>query len=150
MRPPSDISALWVWTLNPRKIDNLPNSLKSGRRAFSFDKNHYLFIYCFTSCSRVFHIYGDVTITGEGLQNLSLCSALRAFEQGEMFIVPHLLWHGASVCSVSSEGPPHSVSSYDTQGMWRIYSNPDPHGSPISRFLRHKRGCGEPILTPII
>jgi hypothetical protein len=24
--------------------------------------------------------YGDVTIAGEGLQNLGLCSALRAFE----------------------------------------------------------------------
>jgi hypothetical protein len=48
-------------------------------------------IYCFTSRSRIFHLYGDVTITGEGLQNLGLCSALRAFEQGEIFIVPHLL-----------------------------------------------------------
>ena len=38
-----------------------------------------------------FHSYEDVTITGEGLQNLSLCSALRAFEQGGIFIVPHLL-----------------------------------------------------------
>jgi hypothetical protein len=28
---------------------------------------------------------------GEGLQNLGLCSALRAFEQGGIFIVPHLL-----------------------------------------------------------
>jgi hypothetical protein len=36
-------------------------------------------------------IYGDVTIAGEGLQNLGLCSALRAFEQGGIFIVPHLL-----------------------------------------------------------
>jgi hypothetical protein len=36
-------------------------------------------------------IYGDVTISGEGLQNLGLCSALRAFEQGGNFIVPHLL-----------------------------------------------------------
>jgi hypothetical protein len=36
-------------------------------------------------------LHGDVTITGEGLQNLGLCSALRAFEQGEIFIVPHLL-----------------------------------------------------------
>jgi hypothetical protein len=36
-------------------------------------------------------IYGDVTITGEGLQNLDLCSALKAFEQGGIFIVPHLL-----------------------------------------------------------
>ena len=29
--------------------------------------------------------------TGEGLQNFGLCSALRAFEQGGIFIVPHLL-----------------------------------------------------------
>jgi hypothetical protein len=43
------------------------------------------------SRSRIFHLYGDVTIIGEGLQNLSLSSALRAFEQGGMFIVPHLL-----------------------------------------------------------
>jgi hypothetical protein len=32
-------------------------------------------------------IYGDVTIAGEGLQNLGLCSALK----GGIFIVPHLL-----------------------------------------------------------
>jgi hypothetical protein len=32
-----------------------------------------------------------LTITGEGLQNLGLCSALRTFEQGGIFIVPHLL-----------------------------------------------------------
>jgi hypothetical protein len=44
------------------------------------------------------------------------CSALRAFEQGGIFIVPHLLWHGSSVFLVSSEGPPPSVASYDTQG----------------------------------
>jgi hypothetical protein len=36
-------------------------------------------------------LYGDVTIAGEGLQNLGLRSALRAFEQGGIFIVPHLL-----------------------------------------------------------
>jgi hypothetical protein len=52
----------------------------------------------------------------EGLQNLSLCSALRAFEQGGIFIVPHLLWHGASIFPVSSEGPPHLVAFYDTRG----------------------------------
>jgi hypothetical protein len=44
----------------------------------------------FTSRSRIFHfIYGDAII--EGLQNLGLCSALNAFEQGGIFIVPHLL-----------------------------------------------------------
>jgi hypothetical protein len=62
----------------------------------------WLIIYGFTSRSRIFHLYGDV-ITGEGLQNLGLCSALRAFEQGGIFIVPHLLWHGTSVFPVSSE-----------------------------------------------
>jgi hypothetical protein len=31
----------------------------------------------------------SLCITGEGLQNLGLCSALKAFEQGEIFIVPH-------------------------------------------------------------
>jgi hypothetical protein len=41
------------------------------------------------SRSRIFHLYGDVTIAGEGLQNL--CLALKAFEQGRIFILPHLL-----------------------------------------------------------
>jgi hypothetical protein len=36
-------------------------------------------------------LYEDVTITGEGLQNLGLCSALRAFQQGGIFIAPDLL-----------------------------------------------------------
>jgi hypothetical protein len=58
----------------------------------------------------------DVTIAGEGLQNLGLCSALRALEQGGIFIVRHLQWHGTSVFPVSSEGPPHLVAFYDTRG----------------------------------
>jgi hypothetical protein len=76
----------------------------------------WLIDYCFMSNSRIFHLYGDVTITGERLQNLDLCLAPRAFEQGGIFILPHLLWHGASVFPVSSEAPPHLVAFYDTQG----------------------------------
>ena len=83
-------------------------------------------IYGFTSHSRIFHLYGDITIAGEGLQNLGLCSALWACEQGGMFIVPHLLWHGTSIIPVSSEGPPQSVAS-----LW------------------HTWGCGGSILTRI-
>jgi hypothetical protein len=71
----------------------------------------------------MFHLHGDVTFAGEGMQNLGLSSVLRAFEQGRIFIVPHLMWYGTSVFPVSSEGPPHSVASYDTR------SNPDPDGS---------------------
>jgi hypothetical protein len=50
-----------------------------------------LIIYGFTSRSIIFRLYGDVIIAGEGLHNLGLCSALKAFEQGGVFIVPHLL-----------------------------------------------------------
>jgi hypothetical protein len=59
---------------------------------------------------------GDVTIAGEGLLNFGLCSALKAFVQGGIFIVPHLLCHGASVFSVSSEELPYLTASYDLQG----------------------------------
>jgi hypothetical protein len=39
-----------------------------------------------------FHFkYGNVTITGEGLQNLGIWSALGAFGKGGIFIVLHLL-----------------------------------------------------------
>jgi hypothetical protein len=48
--------------------------------------------------------------------NLGLCYALRAFKQGGIFILPHLLWHGVSVFPVSFEEPPHSVASYNTRG----------------------------------
>jgi hypothetical protein len=50
------------------------------------------------------------------VQNLDLCSALRAFEQAGIFTVPHLLWHGATVFPVSFEGSSHSVTVYDTWG----------------------------------
>jgi hypothetical protein len=99
----------FLWICSIRKIQQ---KLKNCRKYGSY----WLIIYCLTSRSRIFHIHGDVTITGEGLQNLGLCLALRAFEQGGIFIVPHLLWHGASDFPVSSKGPPHAVASYDTQG----------------------------------
>jgi hypothetical protein len=56
-----------------------------------FGKFYLLIIHCFASRWMIFHLYGDVTITGEGLQNQGLCSALRVFEQGGIFTVPHLL-----------------------------------------------------------
>jgi hypothetical protein len=65
---------------------------------FTFHLIDWLNIHGFTSRSRIFHL-----ITGERLQHLRLRSALGAFEQGGIFIVPHLLRHGASVFPVSSE-----------------------------------------------
>jgi hypothetical protein len=66
--------------------------------------------------SRIFHLYSDITTGGaERQQNLGLCSVLRAFDEGGVFIVPHQLRYGASVFLVSSEWPPRLVASYDTQ-----------------------------------
>jgi hypothetical protein len=73
----------------------------------------------------------DVIIVGEGLQNLGICSALMAFEQEGIFIVPHLLWHGASVFlggffrSRLKDCPIHSPY-IGLQGLLRTYSYPDP------------------------
>jgi hypothetical protein len=72
---------------------------KRDTKNYSFQTYHWRWLYdcwlvtnCFTSRSRIFQIYGDITNTVEGLQNVGLCSALRAFEQGAgaIVIVPHL------------------------------------------------------------
>jgi hypothetical protein len=64
-------------------------------------------IFLFTSRSRIFHLYeyGDVTITGEGLQNLGLCSALRALELGG----PRGLYRATPAVT-------RDLGRYDTQG----------------------------------
>jgi hypothetical protein len=49
----------------------------------------YLLFY--VPLKKIFQLYENVTVTGKGLQNLGLCSALRAFEQGGILIVPHML-----------------------------------------------------------
>jgi hypothetical protein len=97
-------------------------------------------------------------MTGEGLQNLDLCSALTTSELWGIFIVPHLLWHRVSDLPVSSGGPPHSVASYThkeyreptlvriltdlhsvalttRKKVLRTYSNLDPHRSRKIRVL---------------
>jgi hypothetical protein len=58
----------------------------------------------------------DVTITGEGLQNFDLYSALRAFEQGDLYRATPTVTRGLGISGLTSEGPPHLVASCDTQG----------------------------------
>jgi hypothetical protein len=81
-----------------------------------------LIICCFASHPGIFHLYGDITITGEGLQNLGLCSALRAFDQG-----------GHTCCDTGPlffrshpKDRPILSPLMTHKGMRRIYSNPDP------------------------
>jgi hypothetical protein len=107
---------LLIWLLNYLLIYVLP-------KEFSLIYNFICSL--FYVPPKKINLYGDLTITSEGLQNLGLCSALRAFEQESIFILPHLWWHVASVLPVSFEGPPHL----------------------INRLLRLARLCGGPILT---
>jgi hypothetical protein len=86
------------------------------------------------------------------LQNLGLKmlnnkaeSALGVFEQEGIIIMPHLLWHRSSVFPVSSKGPLHSDTSYDT--------DEDCGRSIITKILmpsfkqwRHHHNTGEPGL----
>jgi hypothetical protein len=64
-----------------------------------------MFNVCLSLHEQFFSYLEAVTIPGDRAANLGLCSALRAFEQGGVFIVRRLLRHGASVYTVSSERP---------------------------------------------
>jgi hypothetical protein len=76
----------------------------------------YTHNHCFIILMRMLHSNGDVTFGAEGPQNLDLCSVLMDFEQGRIFIMPHLLWHRASGFLVPSEGPPHLVDKQRIPG----------------------------------
>jgi hypothetical protein len=86
-----------------KKPNRISNAISVMKRKYEYklsqrDAHTYIVIqefpgilYCFTSRSRIVHSDGDITIAGEGLQILGLSSALRAFDQGGIFIVPHVL-----------------------------------------------------------
>jgi hypothetical protein len=118
-----------IWpplNLNVLLSTSIPNKYSINPMKISNPRDRHLIILfnvidC-TSRSRIFHLYGDVTVAGEGLQNLGLCSALRAFEQ---------------------VGSPAVTRDLGFSGLIR-------RTAPFSRLLRHTRGCGGCILTRIL
>ena len=80
------------------KYKDLDHAIKAVLIFFWFScliymKNMFcLFVWGLLSHSRIFHSYGNITITSERLQIFYLnCSALMAIEQRGLFSVPHLL-----------------------------------------------------------
>ena len=67
-----------------------------------------LFGWCFTSHSKNFHLFGDIIMTGEGLQILTFARHSWPLSSEGFFSVPHLLWHGTSIIMLVSEDPRHS------------------------------------------
>jgi hypothetical protein len=95
-----------------------------------------LFIYCFTSCQNISFIWRRHNYWWRAGKFRPM---LRAFGQGGIFIVPHLLWHRAWVFLVSSEGPSHSVAFYDTQGDVKdLYI--------LTRVLMQMKWCNTAVL----
>jgi hypothetical protein len=97
----------------------------------------WLIIYCFTSRSRIFHLYKDVTITGEGLQNLDLKYARRSrplSREGSLSCHTYFDTRTRFFRSHSKDRPIQSPFTTH-MGMRRIYSNPDPHGVRYSLSL---------------
>jgi hypothetical protein len=87
----------------------------------------WLIIYCFTSHSRIFHLYGDVTITGEGLQKFR-----------PTFVVQDLC-AGRDLYRAT----PAVTRDLGFSGLIR-------RTAPFSRLLRHTWGCWGSILTWIL
>jgi hypothetical protein len=82
-------------------------------------------VYCFKFRSRIFHLYRDVTIASEGLQNLCLCSWPLS-KEGSIYRTTHALKRGLGF-----------------SGLMR-------RTTPFSHLLRHTKWCGGSILTRIL
>ena len=108
----------WKWTHKPVK-----NCL------FSVEID-WLIIYRFTSRSRIFHLYGDITIAGEGLQKFRPMLGAQG------------LWAGRDLYRATPAVTPAVTRDLGFSGFIR-------RTAPISRLLRHTWGCGGSILTRI-
>jgi hypothetical protein len=66
---------------------------QSARYSLAVAYCNRLFVYLFFPLKEFFTCIdtSPLLLRAEGLQNLGLCSALSVFEQGGIFIVPHLL-----------------------------------------------------------
>ena len=72
---------------------------------FKFEIVYFFpFVWGLSSHSRIFHSYGDVTITTMTSKNFDLYSALMAIEQW-IFDMPYLLWHGPTLYNGHLRGP---------------------------------------------
>jgi hypothetical protein len=85
-----------------------------------------LIIYCFTSRSRIFHLYGDVIITGTGLQNARRSGPLSR--------------EGSLPCHTCCDTGPRFLRSHPKE--WGIQSLLTTHEG--------MRTCGGSILTRIL
>jgi hypothetical protein len=111
-----------VWSDRARCSQGEGNGLKNWKKR---ETDQLLTVLC--PFQEFFTLHVDVTIADEGLQKSGLCSELRVFEQGGIFIMPHLLWN------------------------WALgFSSLIQRTAPFSCLLQHTGGCWGPILNRIL
>jgi hypothetical protein len=106
-----------------------------------FELRQSLIIYGFTSRSRIFHSYGDVTIAGDWLF-IVLRSAQEYFTYKERSPLAVKGCKSRRSVPLSREG---SLSCHTCGFSGLIRST-----APFSRLLRHTRACGGSILARIL
>jgi hypothetical protein len=89
------------------------------------------------SRARIFHLYGDVTIIGEGLQNLGLYArrSKPLIRGGDLYRATPAVPLGLGFADLIRKTAPFSRLlrfAWDTDDLFK----PDPHGSPFSRLLQ--------------
>ena len=95
-----------VQELTRPRMNTIRNSLIMSYFNIFFEKMFCLFIWSLSSHSRFFHSYEDVTIIGEGLHFfLPMFGTHGSEKQWGFFNVPHLLWHGPTLCNGHLRGP---------------------------------------------
>jgi hypothetical protein len=126
-----DLRINFVEKKNPPSFLHLSITTAYNLCLFKIDPIYWILeiiiIFYFMSCSRIFHLYEDVTIAGEG-KFLDLCLTLSLSREGP------------SSCHIYCDTGPRFFRSHPKdrpiqsphttyKGMWRIYSNTDRHGS---------------------
>ena len=82
-----------------------------------FDSSNDWLIECWISRSKTYHLFGDVTIAGEGLQTLTLCSALVVSKQRwDLYSATRAVRRGHDFCGLVWKKPPYLVALCDKQG----------------------------------
>ena len=103
----------WIWF-----FPNIWMDWQNGRKLEMYDMKFFatiklvcLFVWGLSSPSRMFHSYGGIAITGEGLQILTYARHSWPLSSEGSLACHALLWHGHPFIMVVSEDPTHTHTS---------------------------------------
>lgn len=99
----------------------------------SFMIDRLLVVYCLFQEYLIWIETSQISLRGLKFETYKM--TLMAFEQGGMFIVPFLIWHGTSLCLHGLL--PRLVAFDDKPDVLKTNSNPDPHEIKVFYSLKN-------------